>query len=71
MSLLISIFDWKRIKMHPVKKIIFPFIGFFFLVTFIPLLIVGPFVRLKWKPVKHKGNPKNLIKILNVRLLIL
>lgn len=58
MSLLISIFDWKRIKMHPVKKIIFPFIGFFFLVTFIPLLIVGPFVRLKWKPVKHKGNPK-------------
>lgn len=60
LSFIISIVDWKRIKMHPAKKIIYPFFGFFFLITFIPLLLIAPFIKLKWRPVKHKGNPKNL-----------
>ncbi len=58
MSLLISFIDWKRIKMHPVKKILFPFVGFFFLITYVPLMIAAPFIKVKWKPVKHKGIAK-------------
>lgn len=60
MGLLISISNWKRIKMHPVKKILFPFLSFFFLLSYAPMLLIAPFVKVSWRPVKHYGLKKPL-----------
>ncbi|OQA79122.1 MAG: Beta-monoglucosyldiacylglycerol synthase [Tenericutes bacterium ADurb.Bin239] len=60
MSLLISFSNWKRIKMHWFKKIALPFVAFFFLLTYVPMLLIAPFIKVKWKPVKHYGLKKPL-----------
>ncbi|MGB4127313.1 MAG: hypothetical protein WBK92_04075, partial [Bacilli bacterium] len=60
MSLLISFSNWKRIKMHPLKKIMLPFVAFFFLLSYVPMLLIAPFVKVTWRPVKHYGLKKPL-----------
>lgn len=60
MSLLISVSNWKRIKMHPLKKIMLPFVAFFFLLSYVPMLLIAPFVKVTWRPVKHYGLKKPL-----------
>ena len=60
MSYLITFADWKRIKMPWYKKLLLPLVGFFFLLSYIPMLIIAPFIRVKWKPVTHHGLKKPL-----------
>lgn len=63
MTLIISFTNWKRIKMSPVKKILYPFIAFFFLITYAPMLFIAPFIKVGWKPVKHHGvKDKSIIE---------
>lgn len=54
-SLFITIADWRRVKMSAFKKITLPFVAFFFLVTYIPLLLIAPFMKVKWHPITHHG----------------
>lgn len=56
MSLIISFANWKRIKMHPVLKIIYPFFAFFYLLTYAPILIAAIFAKVEWKPIPHYGS---------------
>jgi cellulose synthase/poly-beta-1,6-N-acetylglucosamine synthase-like glycosyltransferase len=60
MSYLIIIVDWKRIKMPWYKKIIYPLFGFLFLLSYIPMFMIAPFIKVKWKPVTHYGLKKPL-----------
>jgi hypothetical protein len=46
--------------MHWFKKIALPFVAFFFLLTYVPMLLIAPFIKVKWKPVKHYGLKKPL-----------
>lgn len=55
MALMISISNWKRIRMSGFKKIVYPFFGFFYLITYIPILIIGIFSKPKWQKVPHFG----------------
>lgn len=60
MSLLITFSNWRRIKMSVFKKLVYPFIAFIFLLTYIPMLIIAPFLKIEWKPVAHQGLKKPL-----------
>ena len=60
MSLIISFTNWKRIKMSGFKKIVLPFVGFFFLLTYVPLLFIAPFKKVKWDPIPHYGVKNKL-----------
>jgi hypothetical protein len=42
------------------KKLVYPFIAFIFLLTYIPMLIIAPFLKIEWKPVAHQGLKKPL-----------
>lgn len=59
-ALLITISDWRRIKMSGFKKIILPFLAFFFLITYMPLLFVAPFKKVTWKQIPHYGVKNKL-----------
>lgn len=55
MSLLITFSNWQRIKISPIKKLGYSFIAFIFLLTYIPMLMIAPFLKIEWKPVEHHG----------------
>lgn len=54
-SIVISIVNWKRIKMHPILKILLPFVGFFYMITYVPILIIAMFAKVTWKEIPHYG----------------
>lgn len=58
MSLIITFFNWKRIKMNPILKIVYPFFAFFYLLTYVPILIIAIFKKVEWKPIPHYGTPE-------------
>ncbi len=54
-SLIISIVNWKRVKMNPLLKIILPFFAFFYMLTYVPILIIAIFAKVTWKEIPHYG----------------
>ena len=55
-GLFVTISDWKRIKAHPVKKIIYIFTFPVFIFSFIPPAAVALFKKVEWKQIKHGGT---------------
>ena len=54
-GLFVTISDWKRIKAHPVKKILYIFSFPVFIFSFIPPAAVALFKKVEWKQIKHAG----------------
>ena len=55
-GLFVTIADWKRIKAHPFKKIIYIFTFPVFIFSFIPPAAVALFKKVEWKQIKHEGS---------------
>ena len=57
-ALLVCITEWKHIKGHPAKKILFIFTFPLFMATYIPIAFVALFKKVRWKPIPHTANVK-------------
>lgn len=58
MTYLITFSNWRRINMSSIKKVVLPLFAFFYILTYVPMLLIAPFVKITWKPVKHYGLKK-------------
>lgn len=56
MCMIITILDWKRLQCSNIKKLLMPFVFFFFLITYVPILLMVPFMKVEWKPILHRGS---------------
>ena len=56
-GLFVTIADWKRIKAHPMKKILYIFTFPVFIFSFIPPAAVALFKKVEWTQIKHEGAP--------------
>ena len=52
-GLLTAIYEWDRIKIPNVKKILYTFTFPVFMATYVPIAAFALFVRAKWKPIQH------------------
>ncbi len=57
-AVLVCITEWKHIKGHPVKKILFIFTFPLFMATYIPIAFVALFKKVKWTPIPHTVDVK-------------
>lgn len=56
MGLLTGITERKRIKCRKWKKILYYFTFPIFLLSYIPICLIAPFKKVKWKPIEHSVN---------------
>ena len=56
-SLMLTISEWKRLRAHPMKKILFMFSFPIYMFTFIPICFLAIFKRtVKWTPIIHENK---------------
>ena len=62
-GLFVTFADWKRIKAHPFKKLLYIFTFPVFIFSFIPPAAVALFKKVEWKQIKHAGASPEMVSV--------